>query len=156
MLAPFRENHSTGRQMLALSGPPNFATRAKLPCQTAMCWTRRQGPLEEVLGHQRDTFHLQWVNPLGLGSAKASWMKMSFLFSRAKARPITVLSLPLMRSQQPSDGIFIPMEVWTNHLTMCTGPPGTCPSGIILHIKNFALHGLIGKGIIAMSITFHH
>jgi hypothetical protein len=67
----------------------------------------------------------------------------SFFFSRAKARPITVLSLPLMGSQQPSDGLFNPMEVRTNHLPMCIGPTGTCPSGMVLHIKNFALHGLI-------------
>jgi hypothetical protein len=70
-------------------------------------------------------------------------MKTSSFFSCAKARPITVLSLPLMGSQQPSDGLFSPMEVRTNHLPMCTGPTGTCPSGMILHIKNFALHGLI-------------
>jgi hypothetical protein len=95
------------------------------------------------LGQQRDTFHLQWVNPLGLGSAKASWMKTSFFFSRANARSIIVLSLPLMRSQQPSDGLFNPMEVRTDHLPMCIDPPGTCPSDMVLHIKNFALHGLI-------------
>jgi hypothetical protein len=70
-------------------------------------------------------------------------MKTSFFFSRAKARPITVLSLPLMRFQQPSDELFSPMEVRTNHLHMCIGPLGTCPSGMVLHIKNFALHGLI-------------
>jgi len=35
------------------------------------------------------------------------------------------------------------MEVWTNHLPMCTGPLGTCSLGMILHIKSFALHGLI-------------
>jgi hypothetical protein len=70
-------------------------------------------------------------------------MKMSFFFSRAKARSITVLSLPLMRSQQRSDGLFNPMEVRTNHLPMCTGLLGTCPSGMVLHIKNFPLHGLI-------------
>jgi hypothetical protein len=64
-------------------------------------------------------------------------------FSCAKARPIIVLSLPLMGSQQPSDGLFSPMEVRANHLPMCTGPTGTCPSGMVLHIKNFALHGLI-------------
>jgi hypothetical protein len=94
-------------------------------------------------GQQRDAFHLQLVNPLGLGSAKASWMKTSFFFSRANARSDTVLSLSLMRSQQPSDGLFSPMEVRTDHLPMCTSPPGTCPSGMVLHIKNFALHGLI-------------
>jgi hypothetical protein len=68
---------------------------------------------------------------------------MSFFFSRAKARPITILSLTLMRSQQPSNGLFRPMEVRTNHLPMCTGPLGTCPLGMVLHIKSFALHGLI-------------
>jgi hypothetical protein len=99
--------------------------------------------MEDVLGQQRDTFHLQWVNPLGLGSTKASWMKISFFFSRAKALPITVLSLLLMRSQQPSDRLFSPMEVRTNQLPMCIGPLGTCPSGMVLHIKNFTLHGLI-------------
>jgi hypothetical protein len=53
------------------------------------------------------------------------------------------VSAPLMGSQQPSDGLFSPMEVRTNHLPMCTGPNGTCPSGMVLHIKNYALHGLI-------------
>jgi hypothetical protein len=70
-------------------------------------------------------------------------MKMSFFFSRAKAQPIIVLSLPLMRSQQPSDGLFIPMEVRTNHLPMCIIPLGTYMLGMVLHIKNFTLHGLI-------------
>jgi hypothetical protein len=70
-------------------------------------------------------------------------MKTSSSLSCAKARSIIILSLLLMRSQQPSDGLFSPMEVRTDHLPMCTGPPGTCPSGMVLHIKNFALHGLI-------------
>jgi len=48
-----------------------------------------------------------------------------------------------MGSQQPSDGLFSLMQVWTNHLPMCIGPTGTCPSGMVLHIKNFALYGLI-------------
>jgi hypothetical protein len=50
---------------------------------------------------------------------------------------------PLMGSQHPSDGLFSPMEVRTDHLPMCTGPNGTCPSGMVLHIKSYALHGLI-------------
>jgi hypothetical protein len=53
------------------------------------------------------------------------------------------VSAPLTGSQQPSDGLFSPMEVRTNHLPMCTGPNGTCTSGMVLHIKNYALHGLI-------------
>jgi hypothetical protein len=52
------------------------------------------------------------------------------------------VSAPLTGSQ-PSDGLFNPMEVRTNHLPMCTGLNGTCPSGMVLHIKNYALHGLI-------------
>jgi hypothetical protein len=50
---------------------------------------------------------------------------------------------PLMGSQHPSGGLFSPMEVRTGHLPMCTGPSGTCPSGMVLHIKSYALHGLI-------------
>jgi hypothetical protein len=50
---------------------------------------------------------------------------------------------PLMGSQHPSGGLFSPMEVRTGHLPMCTGPNGTCPSGMVLHIKSYALHGLI-------------
>jgi len=50
---------------------------------------------------------------------------------------------PLMVSQHPSGGLFSPMEVRTGHLPMCTGPSGTCPSGMVLHIKSYALHGLI-------------
>jgi hypothetical protein len=67
----------------------------------------------------------------------------SFFFLGEKAQSSTVLSLPLMGSQQPSDGLFSPMDVRANHLPMCTGPTGTCLSGMVLHIKNFALHGLI-------------
>jgi hypothetical protein len=48
-----------------------------------------------------------------------------------------------MGSQHPSGGLFNPMEVQTDHLPMCTGPDGTCPSGMVLHIKAYALHGLI-------------
>jgi hypothetical protein len=48
-----------------------------------------------------------------------------------------------MGSQQPSDGLFSPMEVRANNLPMCTGPIGTCLLGMDLHIKKFALHGLI-------------
>jgi hypothetical protein len=50
---------------------------------------------------------------------------------------------PLMGSQHPSGGLFNPMEVRTGHLPMCTGPNGICPSGMVLHIKSYALHGLI-------------
>jgi hypothetical protein len=50
-----------------------------------------------------------------------------------------------MGYQQPSDGIFSPMEVQTNHLPMCTDPNGTCSFTMVLHIKNYTLHGLISN-----------
>jgi hypothetical protein len=50
---------------------------------------------------------------------------------------------PLTGSQHPSGGLFSPMEVRTSHLPMCIGPNGTCPSGMVLHIKSYALHVLI-------------
>jgi hypothetical protein len=53
---------------------------------------------------------------------------------------------PLMGSQHQSGGIFSPMEVRTSHLPMCTNPNGTCLSGMVLHIKIYALHGLISHG----------
>ena len=53
------------------------------------------------------------------------------------------VSAPLTGSQQPSDGLFSPMKVRTNHLPMCTNPSSTYRSGMVLHIKNYALHGLI-------------
>jgi hypothetical protein len=67
----------------------------------------------------------------------------SLFFSCARVQPIIVFSMPLMGSQQPSDGLFSSMEVRDNYLPMCTGPTGTCPSGMVQHIKNFALNGLI-------------
>ena len=57
-------------------------------------------------------------------------------------QPLSCLC-PLMGSQHPSGGLFSPMEVRIDHLPMCTGPNGTCPSGMVLHIKCYALHGLI-------------
>jgi len=41
------------------------------------------------------------------------------LLLHARARHNSVLPLP---SQQPSDGLFSPMEVRANHLPMCTDP----------------------------------
>jgi hypothetical protein len=50
---------------------------------------------------------------------------------------------PLIRFQHPFGGLFSPMEVRTDHLPMCTGPNGTCPSSMVLHIKGYTLRGLI-------------
>jgi hypothetical protein len=64
------------------------------------------------------------------------------LWCKAFDHPLPCL-YPLMGSQHPSDGVFNPMDVRTDHLPMCIGPNGTCSSGMVLHIKSYALHGLI-------------
>jgi hypothetical protein len=50
---------------------------------------------------------------------------------------------PMVGTQHPSDGLFSPMEVRTDHLPMCTGPNGPCLLAMVLHIKSYSLHGLI-------------
>jgi hypothetical protein len=88
-------------------------------------------------------FHWKWVNPPRLGSAKVFLMERPLLLRCKTLVKHCPVFAPLRGSQQPSNGLFSPMEVRTNHLPMCTGPRATCPSGMVLYIKNFALHGLI-------------
>jgi len=93
--------------------------------------------------HQKQNVPSEVGQPPWAGLSQSVLGGTSSFFSCATAHPIIALSLPLMGSQQPSDGLFSPMEVRTNHLPMCTGPTGTCPLGMVLHIKNFTLHWLI-------------
>jgi hypothetical protein len=127
-------------------GPP-WASKLCHTCQTALsrCHTLEVTSwlLDDVLGHQKGHVPPAVGQPPWAGLSQGVLDENVLLLLLCKGSPITVLSLPLMGSQQPSDGLFSPMEVRTNHLPMCTGPTGTCPSGMILHIKNFALHGLI-------------
>jgi hypothetical protein len=83
------------------------------------------------------------ANPPRSSSAKVALVERPPLLRCKAPDPSLSCLCPLMGSQHPPDGLFIPMEVRTNHLPMCTGPNGTCPSGMILHINNYALHGLI-------------
>jgi hypothetical protein len=62
------------------------------------------------------------------------------LLLHARAHHNSVLPLP---SQQPSDGLFSPMEVRAKSSPHVHRSSGTCPPGMVLHIKNYALHGLI-------------
>jgi hypothetical protein len=61
---------------------------------------------------------------------------------KASGQPLSCFC-SLMGSQHPSGGLFSPREVQTDHHPMCTGPNGTCPSGMVLRIKGYTLHGLI-------------
>ena len=97
------------------------------------------GILGDVLGLSRPMFLWRGLNPLGKALSKCPCGTSS---SSLVPTPVSCLC-PLLGSQHPSDGLFSPMEGRTDHLPMCTGPNGTCPSGMVLHIKGYALHGLI-------------
>jgi hypothetical protein len=75
--------------------------------------------------------------------SKCLWWNVLFLSGEKPMIKLCPVSTPLMGYQHPSGGIFSPMEVQTGHLPMCIGPNGTCPSGMVLHIKSYTLHGLI-------------
>jgi hypothetical protein len=81
--------------------------------------------------------------PLSQALPKCLWWKCPLLLWCKAPNPSLSFLFPLMGSQHPPDVIFIPMKVQTNHLPMCTGPNGTCPSGMVLYIKSYALYGLI-------------
>jgi hypothetical protein len=71
------------------------------------------------------------------------WWNVLFFFGAKSPIILCPISALLMGCQHPSGGLFNPMDVRTDHLPMCTGPNGTCPSGMVPHIKSYALHGLI-------------
>jgi hypothetical protein len=153
-LGPFGVCPASRSQTLALLGLLQAATRASHPIK-----------LPHAQGDVKASWVMSWSSKGNAPSKKGQppWAGLSqsvlggtyFLFSCARAQPITVLSFPLMGSQQPSDGLFSPMEIQANHLPMCTGPTGTCPSGMVSQ-KIFPSMGSLITGIIAMSITFHH
>jgi hypothetical protein len=70
-------------------------------------------------------------------------MKRPLLLRCKGLDPSPSYLFPLMGSQHPPGGIFSSMEVRTGHLPMCISPNGTYPSGMVLHIKSHALHGII-------------
>jgi hypothetical protein len=63
--------------------------------------------------------HLQGLIPPRSNLCHSVLVRASFCLLHARAHHDVVLPLP---SQQPSDGLFSPMEVRANHLPMCTGP----------------------------------
>jgi hypothetical protein len=141
--APLRETLALSRasatsrsQTLALLGLFQTTTRANHPVHLPYAH-------DDVLGHLEPTFHCKWVNPLRSSSAKVPLMELPLHLRCKGPDPSLSCLCPLMGSQHPSGRFFSPMEARTGHLPMCTGPNGTCPSGMVLHIKSYALHGLI-------------
>ena len=63
--------------------------------------------------------HLQGLIPPRSNLCHSVLVRASFCLLHARAHHDVVLPLP---SQQPSNGLFSPMEVRANHLPMCTDP----------------------------------
>jgi hypothetical protein len=97
----------------------------------------------DILGLPRPTLQWRGHNPPRSSSARVPLVERPPLLRCKAPDPSLSCLRPLMGSQHPSDGLFSPMEVRTDHLPMCTVQNGTCPPGMILHINNYALCGLI-------------
>ena len=111
-------------QKLDVSPPwalPSYHT-CQQPCPSAIRSWWRHKPPGEVLGHLGPTFHCKWVNPPRPGSNKVPLMERPLLLWCKTSVKHCPVSAPLMGCQQPSDGLFSPMEVWIDHLPMCTVP----------------------------------
>jgi hypothetical protein len=67
----------------------------------------------------KPSYHLQGLVPHRSNLCHSVLMRASFFFFMQGLIMTSVLRLP---SQQPSDGLFSPMEVRANHLPMCTDP----------------------------------
>jgi hypothetical protein len=90
-----------------------------------------------------ETFHLKWVNPPGLGSAKVSWMERP---SSSQVQNLNQALSCLYPWWGPNNHLMGSLAPWRSELIIspCVPSPiGTCPLGMVLHIKNFALHGFI-------------
>jgi hypothetical protein len=120
-------------ETLALLGHnhhPNELRRCP-PGAPATCHTCQRSP--STLPHAPEIVQLPWwrpvhqgqrpsakgLIPIGQVSAKNVLMRASFFFYVQGLVINSVLPLP---SQRPSDGLFSPMEVRTDHLPMCTDP----------------------------------
>jgi hypothetical protein len=108
-LGPFGVSPVSRSETLALLGLLQAATRVSRPVK-----------LPHAQGDVKASWVTSWSSKGNAPSEKGQppWAGLSQsvldgtpFFSCARAQPITVLSLPLMGSQQPSDGLFSPMEV---------------------------------------------
>jgi hypothetical protein len=117
-LALFGHNHHPRSRRWPLLGLLQPATRAKQAQHTATCSRKRPAALVASCPSKA-------IVPSARGDPHRSnlcqnvLMRASFFFFVQGLVTMSVLPLP---SQQPSDGLFSPMEVRTNHLPMCTDP----------------------------------
>jgi hypothetical protein len=118
-VGPFRAKSSSSKPDVGPSGAPATC----YVCQTSPThchMLQKSSSLPWVASNpSRSTSHLQGADPHGSNPCQNVLMRASFFFSMQGLVTNSVLPLP---SQQPSDGLFSPMEVRANHLPMCTDP----------------------------------
>jgi hypothetical protein len=101
-----------------LWGSCNLLCVPNKPSHTAICSRKRPTSPGWRPIHQGHRPICKGLIPIGQSLPKRPDEGILLLL-HAGARQNSVLPLP---SQQPSDGLFSPMEVRTNHLPMCTDP----------------------------------
>jgi hypothetical protein len=109
--------HPEGKTLAPL-GLLQPATCARQAQHTAICSRKRPACPGWRPVHQSH-LHLQGSIPPRSNLCHSVLVRASFCLLHARAHHDVVLPLP---SQQPSDGLFSPMEVRANHLPMCTDP----------------------------------
>ena len=142
----------TIHQMLAFLGLLQASTHAKWPQHTATCSRQHPSPSGDILSIKRKRPICSGWFPLGRALPRYPG-GTSFCLLYSKAHHNIVLSLP---SQQPSDGIFSPMEVWANRIPMCISPLVPVCRVWSYTSKTTPSMGSSVLGIIAISIIFHH
>jgi hypothetical protein len=118
-VGPFWASSASRRQNVGPSGAP--ATCHMCQIVPAHChMLQKSSSLPWVAScPSKPSSHLQGAIPPRSNLCQSVLVRASFCLLHARAHHDVVLPLP---SQQPSDGLFSPMEVRANHLPMCTGP----------------------------------
>jgi hypothetical protein len=115
-LALFGHNHHP-KQDVGPSGAPATCHT----CQTSPthCHLQKTSNLLVASCPSRSIIPSAGADPHRSNLCQNVLMRASFFFSMQGLVTNSVLPLP---SQQPSDGLFSPMEIRANHLPMCTDP----------------------------------
>jgi hypothetical protein len=118
-VGPFRASSASRRQNVGPSRAP--ATCHMFQIVLTRChMLQKSSSLPWVAScPSKPSPHLQGSIPSRSNLCHSVLVRASFCLLHAWAHHDVVL--PLL-SQQPSDGLFSPMEVRANHLPMCTGP----------------------------------
>jgi hypothetical protein len=107
---------------LGFSNLPHVPILPSLPPKTSIRLDDVMVIMGDILGLPRPMSHWKRPNPPRSSSVRVPLVERPPLLWCKSPDPSLSYLCPLMGSQHPSDGLFSPMEVETDHLPMCTGP----------------------------------